>query len=151
MNERIGELLVKENLLSAEQLRKAREQTRQKGGRLGAQITQLGFYRASGETDSTTLSLWNDSAGKLASKQASCTSSGWCWAVLDSPVTITAGTRYRVGVTVNTSYVKTGCGIPGGYTKDPLTAHQGVWSTGAGVFPNTGTCSNFFVDVRFDI
>jgi type IV pilus assembly protein PilB len=43
VNERIGELLVKENLLSAEQLRKAREETRTKGGRLGAQITQLGF------------------------------------------------------------------------------------------------------------
>jgi type IV pilus assembly protein PilB len=43
VNERIGELLVKENLLSAEQLRQAREQVRTRGGRLGAQITQLGF------------------------------------------------------------------------------------------------------------
>ena len=46
MNERIGELLVKENLLSAEQLARAREETRSKGGRLGAQITALGFDRA---------------------------------------------------------------------------------------------------------
>ena len=43
MNERIGELLVKENLLSADQLTKAREQAASKGQRLGAQITQLGF------------------------------------------------------------------------------------------------------------
>jgi len=51
VNERIGELLVKENLLSAEQLRKAREQTRTKGGRLGAQITQLGFLDENELTD----------------------------------------------------------------------------------------------------
>ena len=43
MNERIGELLVKENLLSADQLTRAREEAAQKGQRLGAQITQLGF------------------------------------------------------------------------------------------------------------
>ena len=47
MNERIGELLVKENLLSAEQLRKAREETKREGGRLGAQITRLGFLQES--------------------------------------------------------------------------------------------------------
>ena len=43
MNERIGELLVRENLLSAEELRKARSEVAAKGGRLGAQITKLGL------------------------------------------------------------------------------------------------------------
>ena len=43
MNERIGELLVKENLLSSEQLSKAREEAAAQGRRLGAQITALGF------------------------------------------------------------------------------------------------------------
>ena len=43
MNERIGELLVKENLLSSEQLSKAREEAAVQGRRLGAQITALGF------------------------------------------------------------------------------------------------------------
>ena len=43
MNERIGELLVKENLLSSAQLLKAREEAATKGKRLGAQITALGF------------------------------------------------------------------------------------------------------------
>ncbi len=43
VNERIGELLVKENLLSSEQLLKAREEAATKGQRLGAQITALGF------------------------------------------------------------------------------------------------------------
>ena len=51
MNERIGELLVKENLLSAEQLAKAREETRSKGGRLGAQITELGYLDENELTD----------------------------------------------------------------------------------------------------
>ena len=45
MNERIGELLVKENLLTTEQLRKAREESRAGGARLGAQITKLGFLQ----------------------------------------------------------------------------------------------------------
>jgi len=51
VNERIGELLVRENLLSAEQLRKAREETKDQGGRLGAQITRLGFLQESELTD----------------------------------------------------------------------------------------------------
>ncbi len=43
MNEQIGELLVKENLLTADQLRQARDDARTKGSRLGAQITELGY------------------------------------------------------------------------------------------------------------
>jgi type IV pilus assembly protein PilB len=45
LNERIGELLVKESLLTAEQLRKARDEAKSGGGRLGAQITKLGFLQ----------------------------------------------------------------------------------------------------------
>ena len=51
MNERIGELLVRENLLSADQLARAREESRSKGGRLGAQITSLGFLDENELTD----------------------------------------------------------------------------------------------------
>ncbi len=51
MNERIGELLVKQNLLSADQLRKAREGASVEGGRVGAQITKLGFLDESELTD----------------------------------------------------------------------------------------------------
>ncbi len=51
MNERIGELLVKENLLSADQLREAREQAAASGGRVGAQITKLGFLDENELTD----------------------------------------------------------------------------------------------------
>jgi len=45
VNDRIGELLVRENLLTSEQLRKARDEARTRGGRLGAQITKLGFLQ----------------------------------------------------------------------------------------------------------
>ena len=45
MDERIGELLVRENLLTTEQLRKAREEAKDGGARLGAQITKLGFLQ----------------------------------------------------------------------------------------------------------
>jgi type IV pilus assembly protein PilB len=47
LNERIGELLVKEDLLSAEQLRQARDEAKHSGSRLGAQITKLGFLQES--------------------------------------------------------------------------------------------------------
>ncbi len=51
MNDQIGELLVKENLLTAEQLRQARDDARSKGSRLGAQITQLGYLDENDLTD----------------------------------------------------------------------------------------------------
>ncbi len=51
MNERIGELLVKQNMLTSDQLRQARDETRTKGGRLGAQITELGFLDEADLTD----------------------------------------------------------------------------------------------------
>jgi len=51
VNERIGELLVKQSLLTPEQLRKARDEVRTQGGRLGAQITKLGFLDEAELTD----------------------------------------------------------------------------------------------------
>jgi len=51
VNERIGELLVKENLLTAAQLREARDGARNKGSRLGAEITQLGYLDESELTE----------------------------------------------------------------------------------------------------
>jgi type IV pilus assembly protein PilB len=43
VNDRIGELLVKENLLTKEQLRDARAEAKGTGDRLGAQITKMGL------------------------------------------------------------------------------------------------------------
>ena len=43
MASRLGELLVRENLISLQQLQKAQEEQRKAGGRLGVQLTKLGF------------------------------------------------------------------------------------------------------------
>jgi len=51
VNEKIGELLVRENLLTAEQLNNARDQARAKNERLGSQITALGYLDETELTD----------------------------------------------------------------------------------------------------
>lgn len=43
MTSRLGELLVKENLITTDQLRKAMEEQKAGGGRLGSSLTKLGF------------------------------------------------------------------------------------------------------------
>lgn len=115
-------------------------------------ISELGFYRAAGETGTNTLRLYSDGGGTpLASVTTSCSSSGWCWGSI-SPVAITAGTRYRVTVNTNTYQSKTGCGIGSGITNDPLTAHNGYWIAGTAFPTGQGACnSNFFLDVKFQM
>lgn len=115
-------------------------------------IKEIGFYRASGETGSNTIHLTTDSGADLAVRTPTCGPSGWCWASLSpTPVAITAGTRYRVWVNTNTYQVKTGCGIGGGITsQEVLNAISGFWVAG-NTFPTNGSCSNFFVDVKFDL
>jgi len=51
VNERIGELLVQKNVITADQLQKARQEARSKGERLGHQITKLGYLQESELTD----------------------------------------------------------------------------------------------------
>lgn len=112
-------------------------------------ITELGFHRADGETGSNTLRLWTDGGEELANKMATCTEAGWCWVNIPD-VPITANTYYRVTVNTNTKQSKTGCGLGSGITNDPLTAHHGYWIAG-NAFPKEQSCTNFFVDVRFDM
>lgn len=115
-------------------------------------ITHLRFYRAAGESGTNTGQLWTDGGSLLAQATfPSFPSSGWVEVALSSPVAISAGTRYRVSVNTNVQQSKTSCGIGSGITNQVLTAHQGVWVAGNAVFPTTGSCSNFFVDVKFEI
>jgi len=51
VNERIGELLVRQNMLTAEQLKRARDEARTNGARLGHQITKLGYLQETELTD----------------------------------------------------------------------------------------------------
>ncbi|HYG63854.1 MAG TPA: DUF4082 domain-containing protein [Thermoanaerobaculia bacterium] len=116
----------------------------------GGQITKIGFYRAAGETGSNTLHLATNSGADLRTVPTSCSSAGWCWVSI-TPYPVNAGTHYRVWVNTNTQQVKTPCGLTtSGLTNGPLTAHQGLWSAG-NTAPTTGSCSNFFVDVQFDM
>src|SRR5438128_11501477 len=48
---RLGELLVRENLISLQQLQKAQEEQRKTGGRLGSSLTKMGII---GEQELTT-------------------------------------------------------------------------------------------------
>lgn len=43
MSAKLGEILVRENLITAQQLREALEYQRQSGGRLGSNLVKLGF------------------------------------------------------------------------------------------------------------
>lgn len=116
-------------------------------------ITHLGFYRAPGETGTNTAYLWTNAGvllGSVTMPSNVSYPSGWVWGKLGTPVSITAGTLYRVGVNTNTEQAKTNCGLSGGTTNHHLTAHQGFWLAGNGVFPTTSSCSNYFVDVKFD-
>jgi type IV pilus assembly protein PilB len=47
VNDRIGELLVQKDLLSAEQLQRAKDEAKACGGRVGLQLTKLGFIEES--------------------------------------------------------------------------------------------------------
>jgi uncharacterized protein DUF4082/PKD domain-containing protein/reprolysin-like metallo-peptidase family M12B len=114
-------------------------------------ITALRFYRAAGETGTNTGNLWTDSGSLLATATfPGSPSSGWVEVALSTPVAISASTLYRVSVNTNTRQSKTGCGIGSGITNQVLTAAQGFWVAG-NTFPTTSSCSNFFVDVKFDL
>ena len=47
MPARLGELLVRENLISLQQLQKAQEEARKSGSRLGYSLTKLGYIAES--------------------------------------------------------------------------------------------------------
>ena len=45
MSQRLGELLIRQNLISNQQLQKAQEEQRKTGGRLGYNLTKLGYIK----------------------------------------------------------------------------------------------------------
>lgn len=117
-------------------------------------IVALRYWKAPGES---TLNhngvLWTDTGVRLATVTfENETASGWQEQYLDTPVFITAGTRYRVTGIARTKQAKTPCGLQTPITNGTLTAWQGfykAYSAPGGDFPNIASCSNFFADVYF--
>jgi uncharacterized protein DUF4082 len=114
-------------------------------------VKSLRFYRAPGETGTTTVRLWTDSGTQLAAATwTSDGTSGWKAVPIGGGVALTAGTRYRVSFNTNTAQAKTNCGLGSGITNGPLTAWQGFWGQPMGSMPTNSSCSNFFADVVFE-
>lgn len=121
-------------------------------------VTKLSFYWPLAETGSHTIRLWSEGNTTTPIATASLSAPSfpprWAHATLSTPVWIQAGTLYRVSVNTNSYQPKSPCGttnsLQNAYVNSPLTAHQGFWRTGTG-YPNTSSCSNFFVGVVFDL
>lgn len=113
-------------------------------------ITALGYNFSPNETGPHTIRLWSNTGTLLASATLSPSLASYAYASI-SPVSIQANVLYRVSITTFTEQSKTPCGLSGGYTSGSLTAHQGFWKQGNGVFPDTSSCSNFHVSVEFSM
>ena len=115
-------------------------------------VTHLRYYKAAEETGPHTLKLWTESGQPLASVNVNFGSgTGWVSGKLAGDgYPIQANTNYVVSVTTYTKQSKTPCGLSSPISNGPLTAQGGVWKQGDGVFPDTGSCSNYWTDVYFD-
>jgi hypothetical protein len=122
---------------------------------LSGKITQLGYLWPMNETGSHTIQLWSNTGTPMSPPidiTAPAFPPRWKWVALPTPVEITAGVMYRVSINTNSYQSKSPCGTTNSlqtpYTNGPLTAHQGLWKAGTGS-PDIGSCSNFFVNVKF--
>lgn len=136
------------------------------------EITHVRFYAASGTLSGTwTGAVWevtaddtgNGGAGTLlASKTTSgagVTPGAWNTIALDTPVPVTAGPLYRIGLHTPEWYVVTnnfflsGGLVNGDVIADVRTGsrHQGAFAIDAGlIYPNlVGSSASYFVDVVF--
>jgi hypothetical protein len=125
------------------------------------QITHIRFWKAVGEPSGGHVGhIWDAATGmELASVQFfNETASGWQETQLPTPLSITAGARYKVTYNVYSVVAKTFdvfcdpppmvCN-PTPITRGPLVGWGSSYSTPAGSFPTTGSTSNLFADVRF--
>ena len=116
-------------------------------------ITHLRYYKAAGEDGSHTLKLWPIGGGSPLAQGPVNFGTGLPagWVTVDIPdVPVTANTTYRVSVTTYNKQTKTSCGLSTPVVNGPVKATGGAWVQGDGVFPTTGSCSNFWTDVYFD-
>jgi Zn-dependent metalloprotease len=114
-------------------------------------VTHVCFYKAAGETGTHTGRLWSNTGGSLTSATfLNETASGWQCQKLPTSFPITSGVDYWVTYNVTNLVAKTFNVFPPSIVNGPLTASGSAFSTPAGTFPNTGSTSNLFADIRFN-
>ena len=115
------------------------------------QITQIRFYKPATETGPHTGNIWASTGGPaLASVPFTGeTASGWQYATLATPLTITPGTNYIVSVNSNTAYSTTLFGLESSIVNGPLASQIGWYNSTPGCWPSTVSQTDFFRDVVF--
>lgn len=118
---------------------------------VNGQITHIRFWKAAGEPSGNHVGrIWTANGLLLASVLfQNETASGWQEAQLQTPLSITANTRYKVTYNIHAVVAKTFDALATPVTSGPLVAWGSSFSTPAGSFPTTGSTSNLFADVRF--
>jgi hypothetical protein len=116
-------------------------------------VTSIRFYKGTSNTGTHTGFLWSSTGTRLAQVTfVNETASGWQTAVLTTPVRLTVGSEYRVGMysTSNRYPVTTG-GLASVITSGPLstiaTGGASIYSTS---YPSTTSTNKYWVDVIFD-
>ncbi len=113
-------------------------------------VSGVRFYKASGNTGTHIVNLWNTSGAKLAEKTVSGeTSSGWQTQLFDTPVAITANTHYVVSYTSGGHFSYTdNSQVPFNITNSPLTTVTPRYVSGSTpAYPNNTSSFNYWVDV----
>ncbi len=117
---------------------------------VSGQITHIRFWKAPGETGTHIGRIWANNGLLLASVFfTNETASGWQEAQLQTPLSITANTRFRVTFNVQNVSAKTLNALAGPITSGPLVAWSSFSAPFAGIFPTIPSPNNVFVDVRF--
>jgi len=117
---------------------------------IAGDITELKYYRHTGDTVSHNGHLWDASGSLLATGVFPATSSvGWQTVTLTFPVAITANTNYTASYETNVEWAYTSSywnvQINNGHLHVP--ASGGRYTLTGGTFPTGSTQNNYFVDV----
>jgi hypothetical protein len=116
-------------------------------------VTAIRFYKGSSNTGTHTGYLWRAGGTKLATVTFTGeTASGWQTAILSTPVRLTVGTEYRVGMySTSKFYALTSNGLATAVTNGPIStlATGGAYSNSTS-YPSTTSKNKYWVDIIFD-
>jgi hypothetical protein len=121
---------------------------------VAGRVTGVRFYRSPTATDPTvTVDMWDMNSIKLGSGSGPGGAEGFQTVSFATPVLVTAGTSYRVGLAVpgGSSYSRSDTGptlLP--QTNAPVTLSNSCYSATAGAVPSTDSgATNFWVEPVF--